>query len=437
MQYSAIEALETRIAPAAVLGAVDVFVDATTVKVSLSAGVLKIIPLTGATDLNISVEQLPDGSFLISDLIGDDDLETTADLHGVVKGLNVGLSNGSDTLTVTLDSDYLLNGSVVVNTGLGDDQVSVLGGLVRGNVTVASRALADVEINDTTVLGLVSGAAMGGSFHFGANATAGTLKSTGFSDHIVEGYVVGNAILGGKVGETSFQVGSVGAGSLATIGGNLTVAGVAAGDDFYLGHAFVRGALSVNLGAGDNLTTFSTDATILGLARVTGTTGADTVQIGAIAGAGPTIHGRLTVALGSGANTLTAASGVISGGFSYSGTTGNDTVVLGVDLTVYNDARIALGDGNNAAVVESFSALSKFSLTGGKQADQVWISTVGAGYTVGAIALGLGDDALTVLGSADFFSTFSADGGVGTDTLTVNSAVIASGFLGKKFETVS
>src|SRR5262245_51838083 len=119
MHHSRIETLETRIAPAALVP-VDVFVDASTVKVTLSAGLLKVIPLTpAATDLDVSIEQLPDGSFLISDSTGDADLEDTADLHGIVKSLNATLSNGDDHLAISLDSAAVLAGGISIGTGLG------------------------------------------------------------------------------------------------------------------------------------------------------------------------------------------------------------------------------------------------------------------------------------------------------------------------------
>lgn len=439
MHYSSIESLETRIAPAG-LGITDVFVDASDITVSLSNGLLKVVPKPGHTDVDVSIELLPDGSLLVSDATGDDDLEDTADFHGLVRSIQATLSAGNDHLSVLLDPGYTVAGNIAVNTGLGDDQVDIHGGEIRGNVSIVGKGANDVVVGGddaVSIRGLLSDSSVGGTFHFGETAKAGSVTAIGASDFIAEGLIIGNATLTAKTGDTSFQIGGVSGSPAAAIGCNLNVTGVAGADDVFVGDALVRGALSLNLGAGDNLTTIGTDANILGLAKISGTTGNDTVVLGVVGQAGPGIHGRLSLNLGDGTNEFTAHSGLISGGLSFSGGTGVDTVGLGGDLTLFSDAKIAARDGANVIHIGSFSSLWKLNLTTGVDTDTVTLAATGAGYLNGTVALGGGTDALTIVGTGDFFSTFKADGGIGADTITVNPAVLDNGFLVKNFETVS
>ncbi len=442
MHYSSIEALETRIAPAS-LGVTDVFVDASDLTVSLSNGLLKVMPKSGATDLDVSIELLPDGSLLVSDSTGDDDLEDTPNFHGLVRSIQATLTAGDDHLSVLLDSGFTIAGGLAVNTGLGFDQVEIHEGVLRGNVTISGKGSVDVNVgtdslDDVNIRGLLSSTVTGGGeFHFGAGAKAGALTAIGSSDFILEGLVIGNTMLTAKTGDTSFQIGGIGGSPTAAVGGNLTITGVAGSDDVFVGDALVRGGMTLNLGAGNNLATIGTDANILGVAKILGTTGDDTVVLGTIGSAGPGIHGRLSVTLGNGTNEFTAHSGLISGGLSFTGGTGADTVNLGADLTVFADAKIATRDGANVVNVESFSSLWKFNLTTGVDTDTVTLNAVGAGYLIGVVGLGGGTDALTILGSADFFSTFKTDGGLGTDTLAINPLVLDNGLSQKGFETLS
>jgi hypothetical protein len=223
----------------------------------------------------------------------------------------------------------------------------------------------------------------------------------------------------------------------AAIGGNLNIIAADGADDLYLGNVLVRGLMSASLGGGDNDTVISADASILGLARITGRAGIDSVTLGTVGTSGPGIYGRLSISLGDGANSLIGHSGLISGGLSYTGGLGADVVDLGAGLTLFADANISVKNGANVVNVASFSSLWKFTLTGGIDNDTVTLATVGAGYVNGSVNLGAGTDALTINGTGDFFSTFKVDGSIGTDTITVSQTVLDNGLTHIGVETVT
>lgn len=437
MHHSHIEALETRIAPAG-LGITDIFVDATSLAVSLSNGLLKIAPKAGATNLEVIVELLPDGTFLISDGLGDDDLEETPSFHGFVRSLNIGLSNGDDALSVSLDAGYTLAGGISISTGLGDDTVEISEGTIRGNVSVAGKGANEVAIGGgpVNVKGVLTSNSVGGVFTLLEDAKVGVLNASGATDFVLGGFVVGNANVSAKVVDTSFQIGGVTSGPAAIVGGNLTISGAAGGDDAFVGHALVRGVLTINLGAGNNVSTLSSDAVLMGVARINGTIGDDEVVIGSVGSAGPTIHGRLQLSLGAGNNSAAVRSGFVSGGFNYTGTTGVDTVLLGADLTLFADAKITAGEGSNVIAVESFSSLWRFNLSTGGGTDTVTLTADGAGYVTGSVALGNGADTLTILGTEDFSTAFRVDGGLAIDTIIVSPLLVDNGLVRASFETV-
>ncbi|MEK0448214.1 MAG: hypothetical protein RL088_482 [Verrucomicrobiota bacterium] len=436
MIHTTIEALENRIAPA-VLGVASIFVDASDLTVSLSAGTLKIAPKTaGVTSLDVTVELLPDGSLLISDSIGDSDLEDIANLTGNVRNIQATLTAGDDRVKFLLDSDYTVAGNISVTTGAGTDEVELIDGAIRGNLTILGKGDNNVQISGGTVRGLLSNTSVGGTFKLAHGASVGALTASGATDFIVEGLVKGNATLSAKTGNASFQVGGV-ANPAAAIGGNLTINAMDGADDIYLGNVLVRGAFAANLGGGDNDTFISADTSILGVARITGRTGIDNVTLGTVGSVGPGIYGRLSLTLGDGANSFLGHSGLISGGLTYTGGAGVDTVDLGAGLTLFGDANIAVKNGANVVSVGSFSSLWKFTLAGGIDNDTVTLATVGAGYVNGSVNLGAGNDALTLSGVGDFFSTFKVDGGTGADTSTVSQTVLDNGLVQTGIETIT
>lgn len=432
MKPSYIEALESRITPST-LGPIDIFVDASTVVVTLAAGVLKIAPAVGITAVEVSIEQLSDGSILIADNVGDSDLETTANFHGTVKGINVALgATGDDKVTVDLDPAYNLSGNVSISTGLGDDLIDVHSGSIRGNLTIAAKGAADVTLggaaSDLFVRGIVSSTTAGGNFILGDTAKTGTLNVNGASDTVLGGTVAGTATLTAKVGNSSYFVGSA---SGATIGGSLKITGVVGNEDVFIGNAQVRGALTIGLGAGNNQVELTTAATIRGIAGITATLGNDTVLF---SGAGPDIHGRTTVSLGEGTNVFDAGSGILSAGLAYTGGSGVDTVTLGAGLTMFGDVAITAGNGANTVKIATFSSLTKFTFTGGLNVDTITLASVGAGFVNGSLSMGDGADLITVLGTGDFFNTFKSDGGLASDTITIDAAILADGWLRTNIE---
>ena len=420
---SSIEALESRIAPAGV------FVDATTLSTSLIGGVLKVGPKLANTAVEISVEQLSNGDFLITDLAGDNDLEVTADFTGTVASISITTGTGDDTIHVVLGGDTALRGGVTIATGTGDDIVGFNGGTLRGALSVTAKGPAEITVDSsveaTSIKGAVKIAQVGGSFVLGTGSEAGSVTAAGARDFEFHGSTRGPVTLSNALAAASYAVSGG-----ATVGGNLTIAGGIGGDLVDIADSFVRGFLAVNLGAGNNVLTVGAGASVHGIAKISALAGDDTVTIGSAAGSGPVFASNVSVSLGEAiaGNAFSALSGIYSAGLSYKGGSGVDTVNIGATPVIWGALKITGGNGANNVTVGGFGQLVSFSYAGGTGVDTVTLTGAGSGFLTGAATLGAGADSLTILGtSPDFFLAFTVDGGLDADVVAVDPALTSAG----------
>jgi|GEM_PF-2798453 len=407
--YSAPEALETRIAPAAV------FVDATSLTISLStSGALKIAPKVANSSVEVHLQQLENGDFLITDAAGDDDLEETADFTGNVTSVNVALGNGDDLVDVALLGANGFRGSLSISTALGDDSVTVSEGLLKGPLSITTKANSEITLggSDLNIRGAVSVAQVGGSFTLEEGSLLGSLSASGANAFELLGSVRGSASLKATTA-ASFAVGTLGSSPATTIKGGLTITGSAGDDSLELANVNVSGAFSASLGAGNNDTSIGSGVRVDGTAKFSGTTGTDEFHFGSLADGGPRFNGTLSVNGGSsgGANLIEVLSGIYAGGFSYSGGTSDDSAVFGSTTTtgpaLYGKLSLSLGNATTANSAAIYSG------------------TYGAGASING---GIADDSL-VIGSAttdgpSFFAKVSTSLNLAT---TANQAQILSG----------
>lgn len=463
--YSTPEALETRIAPAAV------FVDATSLTVSLSSsGALKIAPKVANTSVEVHLQQLENGDFLITDAAGDDDLEETADFTGNVTGINVALGNGDDLVDVVLLGANGYRGSLAISTALGDDSVTVSEGLLKGPLTITTKGTSDIVVggSDLDIRGAVSVSQVGGSFTFEEGSIASSLTATGANAFELLGSVRGSASLKATTA-ASFAVGTLGSSPATTIKGSLTVTGSAGDDSLELANVNVSGAFSASLGAGNNDTSIGSGVRVDGTAKFAGTTGTDEFHFGSLADGGPRFNGAVSVSGGTsgGANIVEVLSGIYAGGLSYSGGTSEDNAIFGSTTTagpaLYGKLTLSLGNGiaANSATIHSGTYGVGAAINGGAADDSFVIGSattdgpsffakvttslglavtanqaqVLSGLFVGGLSVGGGNaDDIVSFGAAatagpQFYSrvTVSLGNSITTNTLTATSGLFGAG----------
>jgi hypothetical protein len=223
---------------------------------------------------------------------------------------------------VTFNDTTTFNGNFFVNTGNGNDSVTLAGGKLLGNVTVMGGLGNDfIQIN-------ADGNTVGGNVTYSDNAG---------NDRIdFSGTVLGSATV---TGANTITV--AGTGVAAGISGNATFTNL--GDGFPV-----------------NFKTFNAPAVTFGkdLSVTTGSA-ADTVTFGAAGGT--TVSGNATFNLGEGLNSLTVGTNadVFNGNFSYSAGTGNDTVTVNAKAAFNGNFTTSLGDGNN-----TYNTSTGFSVAG-------------------------------------------------------------------------
>lgn len=115
------DAIRMHIAPTTV-GPVDVIVDASTVVVRFEGGVLHIAPTAGVICMEVYIEQLSDGSILISDNVGHPRSDNAPEFRGCVIGIDIVLGpTGDDKLHLDLVPNGALARNVTFATCFGDD----------------------------------------------------------------------------------------------------------------------------------------------------------------------------------------------------------------------------------------------------------------------------------------------------------------------------
>jgi hypothetical protein len=101
---------------------VEIQIDASTVTASADSGVLKIAAAPGVRSIDICIEQFADGSLLISDKFGCDELTRVPDFHAVVHALSIFLgATGDDKLRLDIPPDSRIAGNVRVFDFRGDE----------------------------------------------------------------------------------------------------------------------------------------------------------------------------------------------------------------------------------------------------------------------------------------------------------------------------
>lgn len=431
---TAIEALEGRVAPAAV------FVDATSLTASLSSGVLKIVPKVANSSVEVHATQLANGDFLIADAAGDADLELTADLTGTVSQLNIALGSGDDVIDVALLGDSGFKGGLIINSGAGDDTVTISDGLLKGPLNITATGAADIHVGTGAldIKGAVNISQLGGNFALGELAKVGSLTARGATDFLLAGSSFGAATLTGTAtsGPVSFSIGAGSAPSL--IKGALTVNGTAADDQVEFAKVVVNGALTVNLGAGTNSITADIGAIVHGTTRLLSGLGSTSITLGSLAGSGPSFDGAVTIA-----GTSTADVKVLSGHFhntlAISGGAADDSLTIGstttagpeisgrttvglAGATVANIASILSGHFHGGLIVSGNTANDTVTLGSSTSAPSVHGATV--------LSVGAGTNTVNVV-SGSYFGGLVFAGGAGDDTLTIGSGSSSPSFFGR------
>lgn len=416
---SALEVLESRIAPAAV------YIDSSTLSFSFAGGVLKITPALVNSSVDIRVEQLPDGDFLISDNIGDADLEETASFTGTISSINVTTGTGDDTIDFVFGGPTGFRGSVAVSSSTGDDSISISDGLLRGPLTIAAKGAADITLGslggDLDVKGAVKVTQGGGNFLLTQETTVGSLSATGASDLELLGSVIGTATLTStSTTPGTFAVGGDLAAPAAFIGGSLTVKGGTGDDALNLRHATIGGSVSVSLANGANEITADSGTDISGIVALITGTGDDFVHL-----SGLTAHDALTVSVGAGTNTAILDGGTsVHGLAKIIGGAANDTVVAS-NVSIYTGLTVSLSNGTNSFDSETASVSGPASITGGTGDDTLNI----ANFAVhGNLTLSLGNGANSAdLHNLAAFGTLKVSGGTGTDHVSLTDSIVHGG----------
>lgn len=255
----------------------------------------------------------------------------------------------------------------------------------------------------------------------------------------------GSLVVGGGTGVTTVDV-------AGTVGGNIVytanpLLGFGAIDQVTLEpSATVGGNVALALGDGPNLVRLR-GGTVRGNLAVSGTTGADTVQM---TEAGDlTVNGSVAFNLGDGNNTVLGVGThliQVGGGFTYTGGVGNDMFDLdgsGAILNVAGNARFTLGtpvgfDSNQA----NFEGLYARNLTfvGGAGADSIEVSgALGVNGNL-TVSPGNGENSFTsnLLGSGanTVGGSFTYVGGANGDAVSLDNTVVGRGVsvsLGESF----
>jgi hypothetical protein len=363
--------------------------------VSLGFGISAINGGTGNDSVTIGGTSLACSGILTLALA--DGNNTTSITTGTLTGGGLQYTSGTGVDSFTILGTSATLGAFNLNTGAGNDEVS-LGG---GSLTTTNSHGFTVNLGEgTNTLGFA-----------GAVSLAGGISS----------------VIGGSGNDTVniavTRMGNVGTFSLALSDGANTT-------------NITSGTLSSNLlqytgGTGSDSININGATVNLGLLNFNVGAGDDIVNL-----AGPSLtttspHG-FTINLGEGTNSLSFGGAVSLGGGTSNivGGTGNDTVSIGGTSFSYGGSfSLSLSDGTNTAnittsVLTGTALSSQFGYTGGSGLDSLTIT--GSSVTVQAFSavLGAGDDTVNFGGS--LLKTLASNGftvnlGEGTNALNFNS----------------
>jgi hypothetical protein len=347
----------------------------------------------------------------------------------MVGAVNVDLGEGDDTFDSTLSGTY--SGAVKILGGLGNDTVRIEG--VSADQVFLKGLTVDVGKGDNTVVLDAFRLAVAGALTvIDAGDAALTPAITLSADTLTVDGAVSISVAAGTssivIGDEVTDVQQFGAGLRITGGtGNDSVS--------FMGIQTIAGAVTVDLKAGSNQTTFVTGSSFAAASlAILGSTGTDGVLIDN--NAEVLVNAGFTVNLGGGANTWTTDPGAqfMSGTFTYLGGTGNDTIDFsGTDFRVLGAMTINTGtDGtSNVNLDPSSSAYVGGLLTviGGKGTENISIDSpdfrIGAGLRA---SLGEGTNSLVTQGALlQVVGGVAYTAGAGSDTLLfLNDSLIVS-----------
>jgi hypothetical protein len=367
--------------------------------VTFVSGYLIIQPSSGEAALNLTVTQSSPNHFTVKD--GASTLGT----FGPVSNIDITGGNGADSITVNLNALTYTGNIQSINTGNGNDSVSITGGgAILGSTNIQTGAG-----NDSVSLASTTPTTFGGPVQLtdtlGINtATVGGAGSTFGGDVTIQGYQ--NTTLG--AGSDSFN-------------GNVTIQNnfLAGNDSITINVAVIQKSLNVSTGAGSDLVTV-TKATVNGSTQFNLGEGNDTFT--ATGGANVSFNGNFSFNDGSGNDSVSVTAGATFGGMTTRFTLGDgtDTVnMTGAATSVFGDLAVTLGSGNDSVTVDAtvFGGM-RWNLGNGND-------TVTIGNAPGSTLFwnsGNGNDSVTfgdATNSAGETWTVNMRFGTGNDTLTL------------------
>ena len=422
---------------------VDVSVTANTL--AKASGVVRFSDAaTGDSAYNLSLGSAYNGTAVTYDF---SDVADTASFLATAVGTTAVVTFQGDADGITA-GDSLVGGNAAGDTlifnaagSTGTIAAGDIGGIENITVTATNGAVTmtsvDTQITDSSSTALVinAAAASGNStFTLASIAHAMTYTGSAFVDSVTSGSGNDNITLGG--GNDRFTTASANLTSADTINGgddNDTIAISDAATVVDSDYTRVTNVEQLTLGAFANSITIDTLANASGLARVNGSTGVDTVAIGA----GFTNAIRVDISTGAGDSAIVTGVAALTAVTTETGLTADDVLTGG---TTANDVLLLTGDagtGNFTGV----SAIETYRVVG--DAGAVGITLVeaniagGTTLVVDASALASGTNALTLVASADNDGKISVTGGAGADavTLTVSGADYVSG--GDAIDTIT
>lgn len=357
------------------------------------------------------------GGVVTGDLEGAGDVDIIkVDGDAVVTGVVRGGGNGGDMSAASDAGDFITidtTGSVGgVDGDLGDDQIWLLGGQVKGDV-LGNVGNDRITLNGGTVAGAIGGGEGDDAINLLAGMANAVTGDAGNDTITLAGATVTNAISGGD-GDDGIYLRSGKAGSVTGDAGNDTIA---------LSGATVTG--NIDAGAGDDMVTWSSGTT----AGINGGTGSDTVTVTAAS-----YNGSQVLDGGDDASsadgwvdrlalngvTATANAGKIVNWEVLDITGGSDVTAAGIKTETVNvaDSKATLTDlaadtvnaANAATLIDGASAVTAVNTCGGS-------TTVGGTSAVGNVLGCASNDAITVKDNAVIAGAIEGAGG--SDTIAV------------------
>jgi hypothetical protein len=384
-----------------------------------------VVSLKLTTGANPSVSLTPDANTTI----GTAALGAQVTLPGIVKSMKVDLKGGADDLSIDTTSDFVVSGTVTIGLGDGNNTLALAttGRIGLGGLTVTGGD----GFDDVTISG---GAAstIGGTakLSYGNGGSNTALTGVTFSSlTLTAGEAAGDGIINptNDVAGTNVTVSKTFSAALANaFPAALDFSGSTIGTLKASGYSVVSNLQNSTIKAGITYkTTASLDVEGDGL-TVTGNVAltAPNATFGGTAGA-IVLNGNLSLT-GSAQTTtsfLTTAASEVKGNITVKGGWFNDVFETNANFKADKNVSLTLNGGNNSVSIGDGTGTA--ALIGGKVMIKTgngndFISFDEATVTGStAIAAMGGADLLSIEDGTKFSGTFSADMGVGDDTISI------------------